>query len=104
MPRTLLVLREKEIRRLLDMASCLEAVEQAFTAYATGGAELPAVINLDVPEHRGEIHVKAGHLRGGAHYGGEIASGFYGNPARGLPQDAGLGVGFDAAAGAPAAL
>src|SRR5688572_4679692 len=48
--RTLLVLREPEIRRLLDPAACLLAVEQAFTAYATGGAELPAVINLNVPE------------------------------------------------------
>ena len=104
MIRTLLVLREKEIRRLLDMASCLEAVEQAFTAYATGGAELPAVINLEVPEHRGEIHVKAGHLRGGSHYAVKIASGFYDNPSRGLPQNDGMVLVFDAATGAPAAL
>src|SRR6266849_5573370 len=54
MGRTLLILREPEIRRVLDMASCVEAVEKAFTAYATGGAELPAVINLDVREHRRE--------------------------------------------------
>src|SRR5712692_9843134 len=90
MGRTLLILREPEIRRVLDMASCVEAVEKAFTAYATGGAELPAVINLDVREHRGEIHVKAGHLRGGTHYAVKIASGFYDNPARGLPQNDGM--------------
>src|SRR5260221_4046217 len=104
MPRALLVLREKEMRRRRDMASCLEAVEQVFTAYATGGAELPAVINLEVPEHRGEIHVKAGHLRGGSHYAVKIASGFYDNPSRGLPQNDGMVLVFDAATGAPAAL
>jgi len=102
--RTLLVLREPEIRRLLDPAASLQAVERAFTAYATGGAELPAVINLNVPEHRGEIHVKAGHLRGGTHYAVKIASGFYDNPSRGLPQNDGMVLVFDAGTGQPAAL
>jgi ectoine utilization protein EutC len=104
MSRGLLILREPEIRRLLDPASCLKAVEEAFTAYATGGAELPAVINLEVPESRGEIHVKAGHLRGGSHYAVKIASGFYDNPARGLPQNDGMVLVFDAGTGQPAAL
>ncbi len=104
MGKAVLVLREPEIRRLLDPASCLQAVEEAFTAYATGGAELPPVINLDVPESRGEIHVKAGHLRGGAHYAVKIASGFYDNPGRGLPQNDGMVLVFDARTGQPAAL
>jgi len=104
MERTVLVLREPEIRRLLDPASCLVAVEDAFSAYATGGASLPAVINLDVEESRGEIHVKAGHLRGTPHYAVKIASGFYDNPALGLPQNDGLVLVFDAKTGVPAAL
>jgi len=104
MGRTLLILREPEIRELLDPASCLQAVEQAFTAYATGGAELPPVIGLDVPESRGEIHVKAGHLRGGPNYAVKIASGFYDNPAKGLPQNDGMVLVFDALTGVPAAL
>ena len=104
MQRTMLILREAEIRELLDPASCLEAVERAFTAYATGRAELPAVINLEVPENRGEIHIKAGHLRGGSHYAAKIASGFYDNPSRGMPQNDGMVLVFDAQTGAPAAL
>ena len=104
MSRSLLILRHEEIRRVLDLASCLEAVEKAFTSYSTGGAELPAVINLDVPEHRGEIHVKAGHLRGASHYAVKFASGFYDNPARGLPQNDGLVLVFDAETGEPTAL
>jgi ornithine cyclodeaminase len=104
MVRSLLVLREAEVRASIDMASCIEAVEQAFAAYATGGAELPSVIHLDVPESRGEIHVKAGHLRGGPRYAVKIASGFPDNPGRGLPQNDGMVLVFDAATGAPAAL
>ena len=104
MSREVLVLREAEIRSLLDVSSCLQAVEDAFTAYARGQAALPAVINLEVREHGGEVHVKAGHLHGGANYAVKIASGFPGNATRGLPPNDGLVLVFDAASGAPAAL
>jgi len=97
MPTPLVVLREPEIRSLLDPASCIAAVEQAFTAYATGGAELPGVIHLDVPEHRGEIHIKAGHLHGGNWYACKFASGFPG-------RNDGVVLTFDARTGAPAGI
>jgi ornithine cyclodeaminase len=103
-PGEILVLREAEIRELLDPHACLEAVEAAFAAYSTGRAELPAVIQLDVPERRGEIHVKAGHLHGGAHYAVKVASGFPGNEALGLPASGGLVLAFDARTGHPSAL
>jgi ornithine cyclodeaminase len=104
MPRQVLLLRETEIRDLLDPLSCIEAVEQAFSAYATGGAELPGVIHLDVPDRRGEIHIKAGYLRGGPCYAIKIASGFPGNAELGLPPNDGMVVVFDARSGAPAAF
>ncbi len=100
----ILLLRETEIRKLLDPVACREAVEEAFTAYATGGAETPGVINLDLREQEGEVHVKAGSLRGGEHYAVKIASGFAGNPARGLPAGDGMVLVFQAATGEPAAL
>ncbi len=100
----ILVLQESEIRRLLDPASCREAVEKAFTVYATGGAVMPEVINLDLPEREGEVHVKAGCIRGGEFYAVKIASGFAGNPERGLPTGDGMVLVFDAATGEPAAL
>jgi ectoine utilization protein EutC len=104
MKRELLLLRETEIRQLLDPAACIAAVERAFTAYATGQAELPAVINLDVPERRGEVHVKSGHLRGGTHFAVKVACGFPENAALGLPTGNGLVLTFDAATGIPSAL
>jgi ornithine cyclodeaminase len=104
MKQEVLVLREAEIRSLLDPAACIEAVEASFSAYATGQAELPNVINLDVPEYRGEIHIKAGHLRGGPYYAVKIASGFPGNLALDLPANDGMVLVFDVKTGAPAAF
>ena len=60
MKSEVLILREPEIRALLDPAACIDAVEKAFAAYSTGRAELPVVLHLHVPENHGEIHIKAG--------------------------------------------
>ena len=81
----ILVLREPEIRALLDPAACIAAVEKAFAAYSTGRAELPVVLHLHVPENHGEIHIKAGHLHSGPVYAVKIVSGFPGDTARGVP-------------------
>ncbi len=102
--RQALLLREPEIRSLLDPAGCLQAVEAAFCAYARGQAELPAVINLEILEHRGEVHVKAGHLHNRPFYAVKIASGFLDNPQLGLPSSDGMVLVFDAKTGALAGL
>src|SRR6059036_1435951 len=92
------VLREADVRAALPMEACIDAVEVAFVAYSAGEAELPGVIHLDVPEARGEIHVKAGHLHGERTYAVKVSSGFSGiDP----PAYDGLVVVFDAVTGAP---
>ena len=101
MGRTVRILRETDVREALDMASCIDACERAFAAYSSGGAELPSVIHLDVPESKGEIHVKAGHLHGEPYYAVKVASGFYGVEPSAID---GLVLVFDAADGAPAAF
>jgi ectoine utilization protein EutC len=99
-----LILREPEIRVLLDPGACLQVVETAFSAYARGHAELPSVINLEVPQHRGEVHVKAGYLHTGRYYAVKIASGFLDNTHLGLPTSDGMVLVFDAETGAVVAL
>ena len=64
MTTTVRVLQRDDVRDALPMAACIDAVEAAFVEYSAGRAELPGVIHLDVPEARGEIHVKAGHIHG----------------------------------------
>ncbi|HEV8254825.1 MAG TPA: ornithine cyclodeaminase family protein [Vicinamibacteria bacterium] len=102
--REIVLLREPEIRSLLDAASCIGAVEAAFAASATAHAKTPGVIHLDIPDHSGEIHIKAGYLDGGGVYALKAASSFPGNPALGLPASDGLVMVFDATTGAPEAL
>jgi ornithine cyclodeaminase len=101
MARTVRLLREADVRGALGMAACIEALEPAFAASTSGAAELPSVIHLDVPEARGEIHVKAGHLHGAPAYAVKVASGFY---AQDPPAIDGMVIVFDARTGAPAAL
>ncbi len=91
-----LLVRQAEIRSALDMSSLIDAMADAFEAYSSGRAELPAVIHLDVPESEGEIHVKAGHLHGASRYAIKVASGFYGS---GGTTYGGLVLVFDAADG-----
>lgn len=95
------ILREGDVRAALDMASCIDAVDRAFAAYSTGRAELPSVIHLDVPEAKGEIHVKAGHLHGARYYAVKAASGFSGTDPAAID---GMIVVFDARDGSPAAF
>ena len=99
--RAVRILLEDDVRAALDMASCIEACRDAFVAYSSGRAELPGVIHIDVPEARGEIHVKAGHLHGAPYYAVKAASGFYAQEPAAID---GLVLVFDARDGSPAAI
>ena len=98
------IIEEAALRKVITPAVAVDAMREAFRADGEGRTHVPAVINLDVPAHRGEFHVKTALVDGVPHVAVKIASGFYDNPARGLPSGAGLMVVFDAATGLPAAL
>jgi ornithine cyclodeaminase len=62
------------------------------------------VINLEIPAHHGEFHVKTAHIDGVPHVAVKIASGFFDNPAKGLPSGSGLMAVFSADTGLPEAV
>jgi ornithine cyclodeaminase len=95
---------ETELRAVISPEIAVRAMREAFAADGQGRAHVPAVINLEVPAHRGEFHVKTALIDGVPHVAVKIASGFYDNPARGLPSGSGLMAVFDAATGMPVAL
>jgi ectoine utilization protein EutC len=95
---------EAELRAVITPQVAVETMREAFRADGEGRAHVPAVINLDVPAHRGEFHVKTAHIEGVPHIAVKIASGFYGNPSKGLPSGSGLMAVFDATTGMPVAL
>jgi ornithine cyclodeaminase len=95
---------EATLRSVITPDVAVHAMREAFRADGEGRAHVPAVINLDVPAHRGEFHVKTARIDGVPHIAVKIASGFYDNPAKGLPSGSGLMAVFDATTGLPVAL
>ena len=98
------IIEEAALRKVITPQVAVDAMRGAFRADGEGRAHVPAVINLDVPAHRGEFHVKTALIDGVPHVAVKIASGFYDNPSKGLPSGSGLIAVFDAATGLPAAL
>lgn len=98
------VVTEGALRELVGEREALEAVETAFRALAEGRVRQPPPLGLEIPESRGEVHVKGAYLAGEPVFAIKVASGFYDNAARGLPTGSGLVLVFDAATGFPVAL
>jgi ornithine cyclodeaminase len=98
------IIEEAALRRVITPQVAVDAIREAFRADGEGRAHVPAVINLEVPARRGEFHVKTALIDGVPHVAVKIASGFYDNPAKGLPSGSGLMAVFDASTGLPVAL
>jgi ornithine cyclodeaminase/alanine dehydrogenase-like protein (mu-crystallin family) len=98
------IIEEAALRRVITPQVAVDAMREAFRADGEGRAHVPAVINLDVPAQHGEFHVKTALIDGVPHVAVKIASGFYDNPAKGLPSGSGLMAVFDATTGLPVAL
>lgn len=93
------VLFEPEIRELIGAADALREVREAFAKLARGEATQPDVIGLELPDGRGEVHVKGVHLHGTPFYCVKEAASFPGNPGRGLRTGSGVVLVFDAETG-----
>lgn len=98
------IIEEAALRAAVTPQVAVDVVREAFRADGEGRAHVPAVINLEVPARRGEFHVKTALIDGVPHVAVKIASGFYDNPAKGLPSGSGLMAVFDADTGLPVAL
>lgn len=96
---SVLVLREREIRRLIGPEEARREVREAFVRLARGEVTLPGVIGMDLPAQGGEVHVKGAYLHGAPFYCIKEAAGFYTNPERGLPVGSGMMLVFDATTG-----
>ncbi len=102
-PKTL-VLTRGEVAKLLDLDSCIGAVERAFHAHGDGSASDPAVLGVHV--ENGGFHVKAGVLNmGRPYFAAKTNANFMNNRADfGLPTIQGTIVLHDANNGVPLAV
>jgi len=67
------------------MKDAIDAVRVAYSAYAKGRVQMPAVQHLDVQKYNGEVDIKSGFVEDFRLIGTKIASGFYDNVKKGLP-------------------
>ena len=79
-----------EIREALQGVDLVPGMESAFVAYSTGKTVVPPVGELLLPDAQADVHIKYGYIVGEPYYVIKVASGFYGNPERGLPSSNGL--------------
>lgn len=93
------VLGREDVRRLVGMADAITVVREAFAAADRGAAVIPAPLELRLPDADGELHVKGAYLKGAPVFAVKTATGFYRNPARGLPVSGGMTLVYDAQTG-----
>lgn len=98
------VIDEAAIRAAVSPADAVAAIRAAFDADGRGRTLVPPVVNLAIPGTRGEFHVKTAWVQGEEIVAVKVASGFYDNPALGLPTGSGIMALFSAATGMPVAL
>ena len=93
------IISEADVRKVVTFDRLVPAVEAAFVALQRGQAQLPAMMHFDFPEVEGEVHAKGAYLTGDSRFVIKVASGFYRNPAVGLPSNSGLVLAFSSETG-----
>lgn len=85
------VLTEAELRSsvALDLEA-VDAIEQAFSALASGRVVMPPVLHMAIAEANGEVDVKTAYVPGLESFALKVSPGFFDNPKHGLPSLSGL--------------
>lgn len=80
------ILTESELRSVVGVdRQSLDAVATAFSWLQEGKVDMPPIMHISAREHHGDIDVKSACVDGVPVVAIKIASGFFNNPARGLP-------------------
>lgn len=100
-----LVVSRAELRRAMPFApEHLDAIADGFVRLSRGEVEQPPILRVEVPEHNGELDVKSAYVRGWDSFALKLSSGFFDNPAKGLPSASGMMVVISAETGVPKAV
>jgi ornithine cyclodeaminase len=94
------IITREQIEGVLSAIDLLPAIEDGFAAYSEGRGVVPPVGELLLD--KGEVHIKYGYIKGEDYYVIKIASGFYDNPALGLPSGNGAMLLYRQETGEPA--
>jgi len=76
------------IKQILPSIDIIPQIEKGFQAYSEGRVIVPPIGEMILD--KGEVHIKYGFVKEEEYYVIKVASGFYDNPAIGLPSGNGL--------------
>lgn len=94
------ILGERELREAVSLdLETIKCIEQAFLFLATKSVDMPPILSLHIPEHNGEVDVKAAYVAGIDSFAIKMSPGFFDNPMLGLPSLTGLMVLFSSKTG-----
>ncbi len=77
-----------QIKQILPSIDIIPQIEKSFQAYSEGRVIVPPIGEMILD--KGEVHIKYGFVKKDEYYVIKVASGFYDNPAVGLPSGNGL--------------
>ncbi len=86
----MIVIDRERLAELPLLTLAAPAIRDAYIAVTDGRANLPPVGYLPLPGRNADCHIKYGYIEGDPIFVVKIASGFYDNPAKGLPSSNGM--------------
>jgi ornithine cyclodeaminase len=98
------IVSPEEIAAVLPRVNVVVEIAAGFVAYSAGRVTVPPVGELLFPRDNGELHIKYGTIDGDDIAVIKVATGFYDNPAKGLPPFGGLNLVMSARTGLPVAV
>ena len=98
------VLGPEEIKTLFNQSDVLERLRYGFEAVSKGRVQLPPAQQFAFTQARGDCCIKSAWIEGSDIFCVKVSTGFYNNPALGLPGNDGLSMIFSAHTGQPLAL
>lgn len=98
------IVSPEEIAAVLPTVNVVDEIAAGFVAYSAGRVTVPPVGELLFPRDNGELHIKYGTIDGDDIAVIKVATGFYDNPAQGLPPFGGLNLVMSARTGLPIAV
>ncbi|MYL69463.1 cyclodeaminase [Halobacillus litoralis] len=95
----------KDIEKVIRLdTELIDRIETAFTSLVEKETTMPPIMRVDVPDHNGEVDIKSAYIKGEDSFAVKLSSGFFNNPALGLPSANGLMILINSHTGEPLAV
>lgn len=75
-----LLLNQKEVKQILNMADTIAAVEEAYKDFNRKLVVQPPILSIEVPDYNGEMDLKAGYSKSTEMIAVKTAVGYWDNP------------------------